>query len=250
MKLLFTLVLLHITLLATVDIAPVEIGANKGLNHILAASLSTNRGNTDKDQYSATIKSTYDNAKTYVFWAEGSFKYGQANAQLNEQKAYIHARYIHGITSKALCFELFSQVESDRFKDINNKILNGGGVRWNFFKTKSGYGKGYLGFGTYNEYITYIDNDINPDENNWRLNSYLAYSKKLGSDSKFNFNIYYQPRARFIDDFIFSSLMELQLHVYLELFLSFKVEYDYDSKPPIGVKKEDFYQLTSFIYHF
>ena len=250
MKSLYIFFLLHITLFATIDIAPVDIGAKKGLHSSVAASLSTNRGNTDKDQYSATLKSTYDNAKTYVFWAEASFKYGQANAELNEQKAYVHARYIHGITSKEFCFELFSQVESDRFKDINNKILSGGGIRWNFFKAQSGLGKAYLGLGTYNEYITYIDSNLNPNENNWRLNSYLAYTKKLGADSKFNFTTYYQPLARFVNDYYLSALMELQLHIYLELYLSFKVEYDYDSKPPIGVKKEDFYQLTSFIYHF
>ncbi len=250
MKTLLSLVLLHVTLFATVDITPIEIGEKEGISTTLAASLSTNRGNTDRDVYALSAKVAYDNAKSYVLWSEASFKYGQANAQLNEQKAYVHVRYIRAITSKKFCLELFSQIEDDRFRSIKRKLLSGGGVRWNFFENPNTFGKGYLGIGTYNEYITYLDSSLNPNENNWRINSYIAYTKKIADSSDLTLSMYYQPLARFANDFIYSGLFELKLHIYLELYLSLKVEYNYDSQPPFGVKEEDLYQLTSFIYKF
>lgn len=249
MKKLIPLLIFMITqnLFALVSIAPVEIGANPGLNGEVALSLETKSGNTDKESYSASAKIAYDNNVSYVTWAEFSGEYGESNGVKDTNKKYSHIRYIHTTYFDDLKAEAFAQLQSDEFRLIKSRTLGGAGVRYKLFSF-FGKDKGYLGLGAFHESIRYSSND--PSEDNVRFNIYFAYTIDITKGSKLSYTGYYQPITDSFSDYVQSHQAQLKVNIYKQLFLRLSVTYDYDSKPPIGVKKEDFTQKTSLVFEF
>ena len=243
-----TLLVTH-PLFAVVDISPVEIGDKAGFSGNLAGSLVTKRGNTDKDEYLLSTKLQYDESDAYVTWGVVSYEYGESSGVKNEDKTYAHLRHIRRLHQPSWCGELFGQHAQDSFKNINNRSLAGAGVRWRFLNGE-GWGKGYLGLGGFYEYIEYADGATDPAENNGRINSYIAYTKRFLESSKLNYIGYYQPKMDTASDYVMTQTLELLVPVYNRLNLSFKLEYDYDNRPGVGVKKEDISQMTAFSWQF
>ena len=71
------------SLFAIISIAPVEIGDNAGVHTDAKVSLNTSRGSAEIDNYSTSLKVTYDNNISYVVWSEFSYKYGEVNGEEN-----------------------------------------------------------------------------------------------------------------------------------------------------------------------
>ena len=248
MKLLLLITLITTQyLFALVSIVPVEIGENPGVHGKAAASLETKRGNTHKDNYRASLRLNYDNNISYVTWAEISAEYGKSNNTEDTNKAFLHLRHIHLITPQAVRAELFAQAQDDKFKLIKRRHLTGAGARFQVFEGFKN-SKFYAGIGGYYENIDYTDQ--NPSEYSTRLNTYLAYTIKFGEDSNFAYTFYYQPLIDYFNDYVSSNKAELKLHIYKKFFLQLKISYDFDSRPPFGVKKEDFTQTTEFVFNF
>ncbi|MEA2092088.1 MAG: DUF481 domain-containing protein [Campylobacterota bacterium] len=248
MKLLLLITILTTQyLFATISIVPVEIGENPGTHGKVGASLETKRGNTHKDNYKAALRVGYDNNISFVTWAEISGEYGESHDVEDTNKAFLHFRYIHALTEETIRAELFAQTQEDKFKSIERRRIGGGGLRFRLFEIFEN-GKGYLGLGGYHENIKYTDE--NPTEHDVRLNSYFAYTINFSEDSSFSYTFYYQPIYNYLNDFVTAHKMELKLHIYQELFLQFKVSYDFDSRPPIGILEDDFTQTTEFVFNF
>lgn len=246
-KLTFLLIITTYTLFALVSIKPVEISDNPGWSGKAEASLETKRGNTHKDNYKSSLRITYDNNNTYVTWTEVSSEYGKSNNTEDTNKAFAHLRYIHSLYFNNLRSEFFLQSQDDKFKLIKRRRLAGAGVRYKLF-TLFENDKGYLGLGAFYENIEYTSND--PRESNARLNSYFAYTTPFGKTSSLTYTFYYQPIYNYFNDFVLTHSFELKVHVYEKLFLKLSVDYDLDSKPPMGVTRDDFTQTTSFLYNF
>jgi len=244
---LLTPLLLAQSLLALVTIAPVEIGAKPGFSGKAAVTLETKRGNTDKQNYQTSLRVNYDNNSSHVTWAEISTEYGESNDQKDTDKAFAHLRHIRTTGVKDLRAEAFTQIQDDKFKLIKNRTLFGAGLRYKLFSL-FGKDKGFVGLGVMNETINYTSQD--PHENNQRMNSYIAYSSKFAQRSRVGLSFYYQPKLNEFADHVTSTNFELRLLVIDKLFLQFKVAYDTDSNPPMGVRKYDLTQNTSFLYEF
>lgn len=247
LRTLFVPLLLSQPLLALVTIAPVEIGAKPGFSGKAAIALETKRGNTDKQNYKTSLRLNYDNNSSHVTWAEISAEYGESNDQKDTDKAFAHLRHIRTTGLRDLRAEAFAQVQDDAFKLIKNRTLFGAGVRYKLFSL-FGKDKGFVGIGAMHEMINYTSQD--PYENNQRVNSYIAYSSKFANKSRVGLSFYYQPKINEFADHVTSTDFELRLLVIDKLFLQFKVAYDTDSNPPLGVRKYDLTQNTSFIYEF
>lgn len=247
----FTILLLFLSqqLFALITVAPVEIGDKPGTSASIEAALSTTRGNTDTDSYKGSARITYDSDTSYVTWAEISGSYGKSGGEKNTDKLFSHVRYIHALTPETLRWELFAQLQTDEFKQINSRALSGGGIRLRLFDLLEG-GKGYFGIGAFYENIRYKEPDIDPSEDNARLNSYFAYSIDLSDTSSIAYTIYYQPKIDKFSDNVQSHDLELKLGIYKKLFLKFSLSYDTDTEPPAGVKKYDFSQTTSLVLDF
>ena len=237
-------------LFALVSIAPVEIGEKTGLSGTIEAGLETKRGNTDKDSYQASIRVTYDESINYVVWGELSGEYGKSNGVEDTNKAFSHLRYIHALTDdENLRYELFAQLESDEFIQISSRVLGGAGLRYKVFNSVE-KGKGYFGLGGFHESIKYENSTVDPNEDNERLNTYLAYSVGFGETSTFSCSLYYQPKIDDFSDYIQTNKLELKFKLYKELFLKLNATWNVDTKPPVGVEKSDFTQRTTFVFNF
>jgi len=234
-------------LFALVSIVPVEIGENPGFHGQVAVSLETKRGNTHKDNYALGVRLNYDNNESYHTWMELSGEYGESNQVKDTNKLYMHLRHIHALNNKNICAEAFAQAQDDEFKLIKRRLVGGGGVRFKIFELFND-GKGYLGVGALYEDIQYTSTD--PKDNDFRANSYFAYTIKLGDDSDLSYTLFYQPKISDFSDYVSSQKLALKLHVYKLLYLNFQVAYDVDNNPPVGVKKYDFTQTTSFTFGF
>ncbi len=247
-KILLLLLIVMQSLFALVSIVPVEIGSKDGLYGEISASLETKRGNTEKDNYKSAIRATYDSNTTYVTWAELSGEYGEASGIENTNKIYFHLRHIHAITQEDLRYELFYQGQEDKFKLIKYRRLAGTGLRLKLFEIFEN-GHGYLGLGGFYENVKYTT-DTDPQEENIRINTYFAYTIKLGDDSDLSYSLFYQPKYDALHDYATSHKLNTKLHIYKALYLSFTLSWDIDSQPAIEVKDSDFYQETSFVMKF
>jgi hypothetical protein len=237
-------------LLALVSIAPVEIGEQDGLSGKIEMGLETKRGNTDKDNYKGSLKATYDNNTSYVLWAELSGEYGKSNSVEDTNKAFTHLRYIHSLTNNEdLRYEVFGQLQSDEFRQINSRILSGMGIRYRVFNSIK-RGKGFVGIGGFYERIRYTNPQVDFPEDNTRLNSYLAYTVDFSQKSAFSASIYYQPKLDDFEDFVKSTQLELSINIYQELYLKLNLSWNLDSMPPVGVEESDFTQTTTFVFNF
>lgn len=250
MKTLLIILLTLAQLDALVSITPVEIGKNSGLSANLEAGLETKRGNTHKDNYKLSKRITYDNNSSYVTWAEVSGEYGEANDVEDTNKIYTHIRFIHKLTDEIIRWEIFYQIQNDKFKAINTRNVTGAGLRFNIFDSNTGT-KGYLGVGGFYENIRYINSGLDPNEDNIRINTYLAYSSKFNKNSTIAYTLYYQPSIEKFNDHVISNMFELKLNVFKKLFLKFSLSYDVDSVAPNDIESDyDFTQNTSFVYSF
>lgn len=250
MKYLIALLIITNQLFALVSIKPVEIGDDPGVSGGVALGFETKRGNTETDTYGAAVKITYDSNASYVTWLQISGEYAEANGEENTNKKYGHLRYIHKLTEDLLRYELYAQIQEDKFKALNQRKLAGAGLRAKIFNTPIG-GQGYFGLGAMQENIRYIDPLIDPDEDNTRVNSYLAYGVKFLNNSSLAYTLYYQPLIDDFDDYVVTNNLELILKVNEKLYLKFAVVYDVDSRPPNGVEeKYDLTQTTTFMYEF
>lgn len=251
MKLIFIVFFLTLQqLFALISIVPVDIGTKPGFSGKFETGLDTKRGNTDKDFYKTSLRLNYDNNKDYLLWIELSGEYGKANDLEDTNKLYSHLRYIKALSNKSLQVELFLQGQEDKFKALKKRRLAGAGLRYQLFESYTG-GKAYIGLGAFYEYIRHTNSTLDPNEDNARLNTYFAYTTKFNKDSHLAYTMYYQPRIDKFSDHVIANKFELQLHVYLQLFLKFSVYYDVDSGPPTSIAYDyDFGQTTTFVFDF
>lgn len=249
-KFLFIGILVSQSLFGLVSIVPVDIGEEPGISAKFEMGLETKRGNTDKDNYKASIRVTYDNNVSYATWAEFSGEYGRSRHIKDTSKAFSHLRYIHALTDdENLRYEFFGQLENDKFKDIHSKILGGGGLRYRVLNSPHN-GKSYFGFGGFFEGVRYTNPNINSSEDNARLNSYLAYTVKISDMSTFSYVLYYQPKVDDFSDYILANELELKVAILKKLFLKLNLSMIQDKKPAVDVKKYDFVHTTTFLYKF
>jgi putative salt-induced outer membrane protein YdiY len=250
MKYLVAILLITSQLFGLVSIKPVEIGENPGVSGGVELGLETKRGNTHKDAYKGSLRVMYDTNASYLTWAEVSGEYGKANDVEDTNKIYAHLRYIHKLTQDVIRYELFAQTQEDKFKALSHRSLAGAGLRFKIFNTPIG-GQGYFGLGGFYENIEYVNPTIDPDEENVRANTYIAYSVNFSNKSSLAYTLYYQPNTDKLEDYVMTNQLELILQVYEKLYLKFSATYDADSYPPNGIEeKYDFSQSTTFLYKF
>ena len=248
-KFLLFLFVFTTSLSAVKFIAPNEVGLRPGISGNIQASINNQRGNTDKDEYDVSARVSYDNNRSYVTWFEFSYAYGQALGIENENKAFLHYRFIHTLYSEAWNWEVFVQNEGDDFRQIQRRLLGGGGLRWRFYEGET-FGRIYLGMGAYYEYLEYLSPNIDPIEYNTRMNAYIAYTNKFGKDARISFTSYYQPKIDKWEDHYILNSASLLLYVYGKIYLKMSLNYAYDTAPAVGVKKEDMQQLSSIGWKF
>jgi hypothetical protein len=249
MRLFLLLLLYFIPLFAIVDIATVDFQENpEGFSGSLYGSFEKKRGNTDKNEVELGGRIQYDNTRS-ITWFQAELEYDEASDITTDDNAFMHLRHVHQLYSPEWAWELFLQDKRDKFKNLRFQFLAGAGLRYRFFSSEE-YGKLFLGLSLMDEQIDYLDDAVDQDEHNTRLNSYLSYKLRFNQLIDISTKAYYQPMIDQSSDFLFSSQFEMTIHLTKVLDLSYLTEYDYDARPPFDVEQEDFRQKFSFVYRF
>ncbi len=238
------------SLFAVINIAPNEVGLRPGLSGNIQAAIDNQRGNTDKDEYDFGAKINYDNNRSFVTWFDFSYSYGKALGVENENKAYLHYRFVHTMFTPDWNWEVYVQNQGDDFRKIERRLLGGGGVRWRFLQSEK-FGRIYAGLGGYYEFLDYTgDESINPQEYNTRMSTYLSYTKKFGKDARVSVASYYQPKVNDWQDYYNHNAVSLLFYVYNSIYLKMAVSYGYDSRPAVGIDKIDLQHISSVGWKF
>lgn len=244
------LLFLAVPLLAVVVIKPREVGETPGISGAVSGAFETRRGNTEKDNYAASLQLQYDSNASSLVWGELRGEYGESGGARDTNNLFSHLRYIRNLFGRNTAGELFGQLEKDEFKSINIRALAGGGMRWKVLnKGTDAWGGLFAGLGIYAEYIGYATR-LDPVEHNGRFNGYLAYALPFRQGGSFTAAAYYQPKVDNGSDCYVSVSARLELPIYRQLFLAFGIGYNYDAEPALGVKKDDIEQRTLFTYKF
>ncbi len=234
---------------AVVDIAPQEVGSDPGWSGNINVSYSKKTGNTDTDEGDVGGKIQYDNNRKSLAFIQGTYEQSKSSDVKTEDEMLTHARYLHKLYAETWYAEAFLQRYENTFRGIEGRWLAGGNVRWRFFSHPT-LGKLYVGAGAFQEEIDYTDDYPGEDQSNTRLNSYLAYTLKLGESTDFSMVGYYQPNWEDSEDCYTAINAELKVHVVSGMYLSLSYEVDRDSHPPEGIEKVDEEISTSLIWEF
>jgi putative salt-induced outer membrane protein YdiY len=234
---------------AVEDVAPEEVGAQRGFSGNVSLSYSTKGGNTEKDETDFSAKVKYDSSKQYLAFLQGTYEKTTSTDVLTEDERLLHARYLHKLRGETLYGEGFVQYHNNVFQGIDDRVLTGGNGRWRWLDDPA-IGKLYVGAGAFAETINYTPEFTAEDEDKYRLNSYLAYTRKLTDTATASLIGYYQPVIGDSRDYYISATLELEVRVISSLHLRIGYEYERDSQPPEGVLKTDDETKVSLIWKF
>lgn len=206
------------------------VGGKEGFHLNSELSLGFQRGNIKVFQYQLSLRADYIQ-KAHHAYLVGSTGYGEENEKAFQNQRFGHARYTWMCFTR-LGVEAFSQIESDEFKLLNLRQLNGGGVRVVLSETKSLLlAMGVGGMSDY-ERVSGGDNFVG------RGTSYLSLSSE-GSKMKSVLVGYYQPSFSDLSDYRILAQGSLEFPLVEKLSWVNLLSYAYDTAPPEGVVKED-----------
>ena len=247
MRLLLSLFLTFLPLYAIIDIASIDFGDKKeGLSGSVYGSFETKRGNTDKEEAEYGGRLEFDTNKT-ITWIQGSAEHDTASGYTTDDNAFIHLRHIHQIGDPSWAAEAYFQLKQNEFKNLNNRTLLGAGLRYKVFDSYD-YGKLFFGMSAMDEKITY--NEVDPNEHNSRLSTYLSYKVNINKTFELSYLGYYQMKFEDNSDYLASSMAEMTIHLTKVFDLSYLIEFDYDAAPALNIRNTDTRQKLSFIYRF
>jgi putative salt-induced outer membrane protein YdiY len=233
---------------AIVTIDPVEPSSEGGFNGEVDFTFKASQGNTEKRDNDVGTKLQYD-SKEFVNFLIFNYKEGYAQKVNVVNRSYGHFRHVHLLTDE-LAWELYSQLEQDKFKNLELRKLAGAGVRYRFFSSETD--KFYYGIGVYYS-EEYYKSVIAGDENRFieRLNSYISYKEKINGSFVATLTLYYQPSLRHPQNDT-NIIADGSLSFKLTTALALKISGNYkkDTDPALGNKKEDSYYATSLSYTF
>jgi len=249
MRFLFLFFILFTHLFAVVDVATVDFEeSEEGFSGSLYGSLEQKRGSTDKNELEMGGRIQYDTKET-VTWLQGEVERDESRGTKTDDNSFVHLRHIHQLYTPDWAAEFYIQEKQDVFKNIDSRVVYGAGGRYKFLNSKS-LGKLFLGISLLDERIDYTEEDINPNEHNYRVGAYLSYKANINNNLEVSSIIYYQPELDNGSDYRLSSLSELTIHLTKVIDLSYLLQFDYDSDPAVSIPTTDTRQRLSFIYRF
>lgn len=189
------------------------------------------RGNVERSQVRInTLNMLKNGDSSYLFLAQ--YRYGTSFSREDTRDGHVHFRYTRDL-HELISWEIFSQLEFNRFQDLTLRALAGTGARLQGYK--SDHHSLFLGVGAFYERENLEDL---ADPSNPRGNTYVSYLWKRKAVTVSS-TLYYQPNLEDFND------TRLRFNAGLEtVFLGkFSQQLDYtithDSRPPPSIKKTD-----------
>ncbi len=171
----------------------------------------------------------------HLVFLDATGNYSRINGTLLVDKSFAHLRYNYEIYD-FLWAEVFTQIENDRFRRIQDRELLGVGPRFGLLQTK----KGGIYYGTaYMLERTRLNADIAGSSRSTiahRWSNYIALSYQAGRRIQVTNTTYYQPRFDNFRDYHLLSVTGLDFKVTKLLHTGISSTVRYESRVPQGVK--------------
>ncbi len=216
-----------------------------------SASLGANGalGNSERVRINGTGHMLYQHDASRYF-VTLQYAYGESNGREDQNKTYSHVRRIHALTPKT-DWELFVQLENDKFSRLNLRAVAGLGLRFSMYKTP--HSVIYLGLGGFYNYEDIKDKENLSDsgiQQEIKGNAYLVLQKKLLKNVTLISTTYLHPVLREPNDFRLLEEGKIKFHLSNKLSLNLNVQIKYDNRPPQLVEKTDINYSTKLEYVF
>lgn len=194
--------------------------------------LNTQNGNVNRERYKVSSLNLYKKTKnTWILM--GHYQYGETFDEEDTRQGTAHLRYTRKLSS-FLFSEAYSQIQFNKFQNLNSRQLLGLGLRTTW-STKNEKIKLSFGAGTFyeNEELEKQDNLNNPRGN--------IYSGILLINDYFNFSstIYYQPNLENLEDYRVNFKTGIETRLGQMLFQQISYSLTKDNMPPTNIAKTD-----------
>jgi len=204
---------------------------NSKSNVRLNLDVAGQSGNTNKVDISSGLKSKFNINNDFILGII-SGEYGKSNGVDNSKALFIHLRYINMIF-KNVGYEIFTQYEYDKFSELQNRTLLGGGSRFKYkVNEKINLTSGLGGFFELEKRIGVKASNL------IRINYYLK-SKYSVNKKTFTLAGYYQPNISDFSDYRTYVTADFSTTISSNVNLIIGVRFKTDSIVPSGVKHND-----------
>ena len=236
---------------AIVNLGSLHLGEKqKGFIGDISLGLSGASGHSEQFRVKSGANAQWS-LENSLYYISFNYKYGESGGVEDQNKGFVHARKIKSISNN-LAWEVFSQIEHNKFARLNFRGLLGGGARYEISGMQSKHIT-FFGLGGFysREDLTNLsiatDNGI---EDTWRGNIYLLERVSFKNNISIFETLYYQPSIAGPKDFRLLNILGIKTSLTKTLSLSFSLEATHDSEPPQGVVKTDLNYFTSIEYSF
>ena len=157
--------------------------------------------------------------------------------------SFAHIRYNYYYQEDE-SIEVFSQLNEDEFRSLESRKLFGLAYRKELSKAQA------FGLGLFSEHEDYMVNNQRQKFDQTRVNAYWVYSEQLTKTSYIANTLYYQPNISELSDFRAYNKLSLNTEVTENIYLTFSLLVEHDSKPVLDVKKTDHSYSAGFAVEF
>lgn len=157
--------------------------------------------------------------------------------------SFAHIRYNYYYREDE-SIEVFSQLNEDEFRSLESRKLFGIAYRKELSKAQA------FGLGVFSEHEDYMVNQQRLEFEQTRINAYWVYAEKLTKTSYIANTLYYQPNVSEFSDFRAYNKLSLNTEVTENIYLTFSLLVEHDSKPVLDVKETDHSYSAGFAIEF
>jgi len=214
-----------------------------GWNGHIHLKFNSKSGNNDKTDLGIGSHIRWNNDPfKWLNWY--SRNYQRNNGITSNDETFFHTRLIHN-HQQIIATEYFLQYEDAPFSGIKRRALEGLGLRLrSWFKPQTelnhSSGESYQGIGIFSEQIREVDLGKTQTEQHFRANLYSNWLYQHSGERAISTSItlYVQPNLADSEDVKALLQAQLSLPINEQLHLQWKLQSNWDSRPPSGVSKE------------
>jgi len=236
---------------AIVNLDTLHLGEKQtGFSGDVSFGLNGAMGYRDRFRLSSVANAQW-NRKNLLYYLSFNYGYGESVGVEDENKGFLHARRIKNVSQK-IAWELFSQVEQNKFARLNFRGLLGGGTRYALNNNEKKQVT-FLGLGGFFSREDLTNSSTTTDdgiEDIWRANLYLLERLVLNKNISIFETLYFQPSVAEPQDFRILNIVGLKSKITKRFSMRFSLEIIHDSDPPQGVVKTDSNYFTRLEYEF
>ncbi|MFB6231811.1 MAG: DUF481 domain-containing protein [Salinibacter sp.] len=210
----------------------------EGFRSTLGADVAVESGHTELFEIGARVRFDFRREPHYTF-ATGALRYGTQGGDPFRDRTFGHLRYNYQLLP-SLVAEAFTQLQRDRFAQLQLRVLAGGGVRIRYFNREGV--KLFQGTTPMYEYENLDQAPLGGHPatvSTARWSNYLNLRLQLSEETRFTATVYVQPRFDQWSDVRVLNQAALTVRLAEAVRLTTEFSLDYDSRPPDEVESVD-----------